>query len=142
MTDIEIAVKNLSGHTLALCKCGEVITSDKRGIAPMADFIREGYNLFGYSAADRVVGKAAAMLFVKAGIKEVFAQTLSESAKDFMEKHGIAVSYEKLTDYIVNRNKDGMCPMESVVFDIQDVDEGVVKLQAKLEEMRKQHCSK
>lgn len=42
MTDIEKAVSCLPGHTLALCKNGEVILSDKRGVAPMADFCRRG----------------------------------------------------------------------------------------------------
>ena len=50
-----------------------VITSDKRGVAPMLDFLREGKRFVGYSAADRVVGKSAAMLFIKAGIKEIYA---------------------------------------------------------------------
>ena len=40
MTDIELAKENLSGHTLALCKDGNIITSDKRGVAPMVDFLR------------------------------------------------------------------------------------------------------
>ena len=47
MTDIEKAVSCLPGHTLALCKNGEVILSDKRGVVPMADFLQEGRVLKG-----------------------------------------------------------------------------------------------
>ena len=83
MTDIELAKENLSGHTLALCKDGNIITSDKRGVAPMVDFLREGYDLSGYSAADKVIGKSAAMLFIKAGVKNIFAGVISECPKIF-----------------------------------------------------------
>ncbi len=34
MNDLEAAIKNLEGHTLALCKDGNIIVSDKRGVAP------------------------------------------------------------------------------------------------------------
>ena len=68
MTDIEIAVNNLSGHSICLCRNGESFTDDGRGISPMMRFLAEGMELNGYSAADVIVGKAAAMLFVKAGI--------------------------------------------------------------------------
>ena len=36
MTDLETATKMLAGHTLALCKAGEVVTSDLKGISPHA----------------------------------------------------------------------------------------------------------
>lgn len=48
MTDIEKAKQSLAGHTIALCKGGDIVTSDKRGIAPMLGFIAENRNLAGY----------------------------------------------------------------------------------------------
>ena len=60
MTDLMLAKEELSRHTLALAKDGEVITSDKRGVAPMVDFLREGKSFSGFFAADKVIGKAAA----------------------------------------------------------------------------------
>ena len=64
MTDLELAKRNLAGHTICLCKDGKLLTSDKRGISPMMDFIEEGRDVTGYSVADKIVGKAAAFLFV------------------------------------------------------------------------------
>ena len=84
MTDLETATKMLAGHTLALCKAGEVVTSDLKGISPMLRLLGEGRDLSGFSAADLVVGKAAAMLFVKANIKAVFARTLSLAGRDYL----------------------------------------------------------
>lgn len=137
MTDIELAKENLSGHTLALCKDGNIITSDKRGVAPMVDFLREGRDLSGYSAADKVIGKSAAMLFIKAGVKNIFAGVISECAEKLLLAHGVEVSYGEKTERIMNRDKTGLCPMESTVFDIDDIDVGVAAIEQKLDEMRK-----
>lgn len=137
MTDLENAIKNLSGHTLSLCKNGNIITSDKRGIAPMINYLQEEKDLNGYSAADRVVGKAVAMLLIKAGIKEIFAQTLSRRALAILNAHSITVYYNELTDFIINRDKTGMCPMEKTVENIDNIEDGYKALVCKLNEMKK-----
>lgn len=128
MTDIETAKAALFGHTLALCKDKNVITSDLRGIAPMVGFIREGKDLAGYSAADKIVGKAAAMLFIKANVCRVYATVMSTKAAELFTFHGIEFGYEALTEKIINRQGTGICPMELAVKDIDDVDSGVKAL--------------
>ena len=139
MTDLQLAKTNLDGHTICLCKNGQCIFSEKRGIAPMMDFIAEGLDLNGYSVADLVVGKAAAMLFVKSGIQNVFARTLSLSGKEILEMHGVHCEYEILTDKIINRQGTDICPMEKTVLSTQDVEEGYLLLQRQLAVMRGQN---
>lgn len=136
MTDIEIAKHNLDGHSICLCKNGEYITDDGKGISPMMKFISEGRELSGYSAADVIVGKAAAMLFVKAGIASVFAKTLSECGKEFLELHSIPYEYETLTSKIINRQGTDICPMEKTVAEIVDVDKAFVALKNTIAEMK------
>ncbi|MDE5562244.1 MAG: DUF1893 domain-containing protein [Clostridiales bacterium] len=135
MTDLQIAKNNLSGHTICLCKCGECLYSESRGIAPMMNFIANGVDLSGYSVADVVVGKAAALLFVKCGIKNVYAKTLSRSAKSVLELYGIAYEYETLTERIINRAGTDTCPMEKAVWDTDDSDEAYSILKDKLKAM-------
>lgn len=137
MTDLEAATKMLAGHTLALCKAGEVVTSDLKGISPMLTLLGEGRDLSGFSAADLVVGKAAAMLFVKANVKAVFAKTLSLAGRDYLDQHGIPVTFETLTERIMNREQTDVCPMERAVADTDDVDEGCRILQITLNEVRR-----
>lgn len=103
----------------------------------MLGFIDEGTNLRGYSVADLVVGKAAAMLFVKAGLSVVFAKNLSKSGKEYLEKHEITVKCDVLTDKILNRSGDGICPMECAVSDTEDFDEGYRLIKEKLEILMK-----
>ena len=136
MTDLQIAKNNLHGHTICLCKDGQCLFSEKRGIAPMMGFIAEGVDLSGYSVADLVVGKAAAMLFVKCGIRKVFAQTLSNSGKNFLQLHGVECEYETLAEKIVNRTGTDVCPMEKAVANADDVEEGYLLLQKQLANMK------
>lgn len=133
MNDLLIAREHLAGHTLCLCKDGECLFSEKRGIAPMMEFAEAGADLLGYSAADIVVGKAAAFLFVRSGIKAVFAKTLSVSAKNVLEAHGIFCEYETLTEHIIDRTGKDICPMEKAVRDCNDADEAYLLLKAELQ---------
>ena len=136
MTDLQLAKSNLAGHSICLVKGGEPLFSDRRGIAPMMDFIEEGVDLSGYSVADLVVGKAAALLFVKCGIKRVFAKTISESAKRVLELYGVDYEYETLTEKIINRDGTDICPMEKAVLGTDDVEEAYLILQNKLNDLR------
>ena len=136
MTDLETAVRTLPGHTLALCRDGAVLTSDRRGVAPMVTFLREGRDLTGYAAADRVVGKAAAWLFIEAGIREVYAATLSAGGKALLETHGIPVQWDTLTAAIENRDKTGICPMEQAVAGIDDPQAAYEAIARRLSELR------
>ena len=86
MTDLEIAIANLKGHSICLCKKGEYFTDDGRGISPMMRFIAEGKELTGFCVADQIVGKAAAMLFVKAGVRGVYGKPCHTVAKPFLKQ--------------------------------------------------------
>lgn len=136
MTDISIAMNNLEGHTICLCKDGLTICDTSKGISPMIKFIEKGLDLRGYSVADIIVGKAVAMLFVKVGIKEVYGKVMSVSGKDYLEKHGITCSYSVLTDRIINRAGTDICPMERTVENIDGFEEGYLALKTKLDEMK------
>ena len=137
MSDIQKATENLSGHTISLCRDGKLIFSDKRGISPMMGFIAEGVDLSGYSVADLIVGKAVAMLFVKCGIRSVYAKTLSQSGKEMLEKYGIEYEYGELTEKIINRDGTDICPMERTVLNTDDLEDGYLLLKEKLATMMK-----
>lgn len=101
----------------------------------MMELIAEGVDLSGYSVADRVVGKAAALLFVKCGILAVYAQNLSESGKTVLEWYGISYEYTTLTDRIINREGTDICPMEKAVLHCNDAERAYKLLKDKLEHM-------
>ena len=122
MTDLECAKALLSqtDHTIVLCRSGACYTDNRRGIAPMLGFVERGIDLRGFSVADRVVGKAAAMLFVCAGIKQVYAAVVSRPALDTLAQYHIPCEWGTLVPFIINRAGDGPCPMETAVRELDD----------------------
>ena len=121
MSDLDRAKRILTEQPRLSCVVcgGEILyTSEKRGIAPMMDFLDAGYAMSGFSVADRIVGRAAAMLFVLADIRHVYAEVISEGALALLRTRGIEVSYGVLTPCIINRAGNGACPMEVAVRDI------------------------
>ena len=102
----------------------------------MMRFIAEGKELTGFCVADQIVGKAAAMLFVKAGVRGVYGKTMSDSGKAFLEANNILCSYDILTNRIINRQGTDICPMEKAVADINDTQEGYNNLVIALNRLR------
>ena len=74
----------------------------------------------GFTAADKVVGKAAALLYALMGVSSLYASVISEGALTVCKSFGISVEYGALAQNIINRRGDGFCPMEQAVADISD----------------------
>lgn len=119
-------------YTCVLCKDDIVYTSTRSGISPMVEFITAGINLKGFSAADKIVGKAAAMLFVLAGVKEVYACVMSEQAVKVFLQYGVKYYCDTLTEAIINRTGTGICPMEQEVKDIENLSDAFDAIKQKL----------
>lgn len=138
MSDIERAKELLTGSaTCVLVRDETVYISGKSGIAPMLDYLGAGVPLKGFSAADRIVGKAAAMLFVRAGITNVYGEVMSRGGAEYLDAHGVGHSCGTLTDVIINRLGTGMCPMEQTVRDTDDFRAAFCALSAKRAVLRK-----
>ncbi len=117
MNSLELAKRTLEegGCTCVVAGGGEVIfTSRERGVKPLVEYCRR----FGKeppreaALADKVIGRAAALLAVLAGITELYAKVISVSALAELEKAGIPAGCEIKAEAIRNRAGDGLCPME------------------------------
>lgn len=139
MTDIEHAKQLLTdaGYTCVICGGDDIHTSEKRGVAPLIELLDSKIDVRGYSAADKAVGKAAAMLFVLLGVGEIYAVVMSRGAKAVFDEHGIKYSCGEEVEYIINRKKDGVCPLEKAVMDIDDPAEAQKEIKETIEKMRK-----
>jgi hypothetical protein len=123
--------------TCVLCKDEAVYTSKSLGISPLLDFVAGGTEFKGFSAADKIVGKAAALLFVLAGVKEAHGSVMSEDAVRVFTKHGVAYSFDELTPLIHNRAGTDMCPMEQAVRAIDEPADAPPAIHRALDELRK-----
>lgn len=108
------------GYTCVLQKDAVVYTSYQRGVKPLLELLDAGVDLRGFSVADKVVGKAAALLYCLMGVREVYAPIISDAAVRTFHFHGIACSYDQKVDAIQNRRKNGLCPMEIATMDVDD----------------------
>ena len=123
-------------YTCVLCDKNRVLTSRQNGIAPLLCRIEDGENLTGTVCADKIIGKAAALLMIFSGIRAVHGEVMSRTAKALLEQAGIAVSCDALTDFIINRKGDGPCPMEKAVADVNDPAQAPAVLRATLNKLR------
>lgn len=48
-----------------------------------------------------------------AGVKEIYADVMSEYAIPVLNENGILYEYLEKVDYIKNKDNTGMCPMEN-----------------------------
>ncbi len=128
------SIKN-GDAALVIIKDGEIIRSmSGRGIKPIITMYDDGV-LCGSTVVDKVVGRAAAVVMLLGGVKHCHAMTISRHALDFFEKNDIKVTYDETVEYIINRAGDGMCPMEETVKNIDDADEALSALRAKLRDI-------
>jgi Domain of unknown function (DUF1893) len=124
MQDLEIAKKQLYDKelTLAIVKKGNVLfQTDSHRISGFIFAIDTlGPQLRGASVADRVAGKALALLCVYAGIRVVYAEVLSKKAQALFEENNMACQWKHLVNNVLDLNKMDVCPFEKAAVDISD----------------------
>lgn len=122
-------------YTLVLCREESVLTDTRRGVAPLLALLDEEFDLTDYAAADRVVGKAAAFLYLQLGVASVYGAVMSRPAYDLLDSHGVQVACGHLVDAIRNRAGDGFCPMETVCLPLEDAAEAERAIRTRLAEL-------
>jgi len=118
MTDLLFARQILQAEKLgfALVRDGREIA---RGSASsthelLAAVDRLGAQARGASLADKVVGKAVALIAAHAGIVEVDGGLMSRSAVPVLDAHRISWRADTMVPGIMNRRNDGLCPLEQL----------------------------
>ena len=133
MKDLEQARKILTegGYTCVLCQADSIHTATARGVRPLLDWLDSGLDLTGFSAADKVVGRATAFLYVLLGVQKVHALVMSTPAKEALLANGITASCDREVPGIINRRGDGPCPFEDAVLQITDPKDALTAIRKK-----------
>ena len=113
-----------------LVRDGKVLaTGDDYGVRELlATAARFGPGTRGASLADKVVGKAVALIVVHAGICAVDTRVASEPAVKLLKTHGVPLRAASVVPQILNRRGDGPCPMERVTTLFDEVEPGLQAL--------------
>ncbi len=123
-------------YSVAVLQNGAISqTALGRGIRPILDLYDAG-RLNGAVVCDRIVGKAAAMIFVLGGVKAVYGLVVSAAARTYLQDRGIPVWQESGVTQIINRTGTGMCPMEETVLTLEDPAAGRQALLEKLAQLQ------
>ncbi len=130
--DLTLARETLdTGHLAFVLVCeGHVIASgQERGVATLLAAVdRLGADVCGASLADKVVGKAVALIVAHTGIVAVDARLASDTALSFLRARGIPIHCDQSVPQILNRRGDGPCPMEKLTQAHDDPAEGMARL--------------
>lgn len=130
------ALLNEGDYTCVLAKGDTVLTSRERGVKPLMTWLEEGVSLVGFSAADKVVGKATALLYVLFGVERVYARVASEPAAEVFRTHGVLFEADTVVPAIRNRTNTGFCPMEQATRHITDPKDAPRAIKNALEQLK------
>ncbi len=138
---IELAKKTLvdGGYSCVVVKDNKVLHAVMgEGIHPIIKLYNEHpEDMKDAYVADKIIGRAAAIVYILAGIKEIYCHVISEPGIEILEKHGIAHSQFRTVPRIDNRTKTDMCPMEKASFASENVEEAYKSILSFIESVRK-----
>ena len=102
---------------------GEIKDYFNKRVIDIVSILKEDKNgLNGAVVADKIIGKVAATLLTKGKVKKVYTKTLSKFGKEVFDNNNISYEYEFMTEYVINNDKTGMCPMENKFKDEVNLD--------------------
>ncbi len=110
---------DLEEHSLVVFKNGEKEVFNSKGIRPLVDYLETDDFKDAY-VADKVIGKASALLLVYGQVKEVYTPTISKPAVKVFKRNHVKYKADRVVDNIINRAGTDLCPMEKKVQGIDD----------------------
>ena len=122
--------------TCVLCRGERLVYSHHRGVRPLLEFLDSGEDFSGFSAADKVVGRATAFLYCLLGVRAVHAGVLSDGAAAVFEQADIAYTCDRQVAGIRNRDDTGPCPMEHATKDLDDPQAALEAIHATLKRLK------
>ena len=105
-----------SDNTLQVYKGNKLIfSSDKDRLLPLVEYIGKFASKHRNAVIfDKIMGRAAALLCIKANCREVFSPLGSQLAVDVLGKNGIKYHLVRTVPCIQRPNQTDMCPMEAL----------------------------
>ena len=124
---------NRQGLSLLVFNHDSLTTHSNRGIRDLLLLITEQpERLHGAVVADKVIGKSAAAIMIVGGVKEVHTNLICTPARELFETNGVRIFAAEEVPMILNRDRSGMCPMDTRIANIESIEECVAILQAGL----------
>ncbi len=132
MPDLKLAKRTLKEKNLnlSIVKNGKILFETRSsGVIGLLQAIEElGKELIGSSVADRIVGRAAALLCTYSGVASVFSITMSEEGRKVLEDNQILFQFENRVPNILNYERTDLCPFEKLTAGLTNPSEAYEKI--------------
>jgi hypothetical protein len=136
VNDIEIARKTLSttDNSIVVVKNNKIILTKKGdGVRPILETVEDlKEELKNSIVGDRILGKASALLLRYSKVRGVYSPQATKTAIALLIMGGIPIQVDELIPFIQNRSKDGLCPFEKMLKDIDSPEEAYNILREKV----------
>lgn len=122
LEDLKNILNSKNASLVVHYKNGEIKEYYQDRILDIKDILTKDENaLNGAIVADKVIGKVAASLLTVAGVKQIYADIISNLAIPVLEENNIEYKFSEKVQFIKNKDNTGMCPMESKFKDEKDI---------------------
>lgn len=118
-TQLKQELQNGGYTCVAFDQNGLYYSSFARGVAPLAELCEKNTSHVPLYVADKIIGKAAALLCVKCRITMLYTPVITHSALTVLQSHDISVKCDQKVEYIKNRTGTGKCPMEQLADSVE-----------------------
>ena len=124
------------GHTLVVGSAsGEVRCFEGRGVSDLYRlYTSDSRFLKSAEIADKVVGRAAAALMILGGVKRIHTDVISSLALSLFQGAGVEVDFDEEVPHIINRKRDGWCPLETRCKDCTTPEECFIQIESFMKE--------
>lgn len=134
MKDLEIAESLLKKENLnlVLVKNEQILFKSRSpGIKGPLKAVRElKGKITPSSAADRIIGRAVALLLAHLGVTRIFGETVSKEGKHVLERNDIYLRSKKIVPRITDEKAEKVCPFERLVNDIDEPEKAYLKIES------------
>ena len=132
MSDLELAAEKLENtdYSLVVVNNQEVLAKRKdRGVGGILELYDKNPQILANSAvADKIIGRAVAMICELGGVKSCYTPTISQGAVEILQRAEIKYETEKKVAAIRNREDTGLCPIEQLTLGLEDSEKAVQKI--------------
>ena len=112
MTNLEIVKNRLyekNASLVVMFENGNIEEYYNPRVKDIVSILKENKNaLKNAIIADKVIGKVAASLIIVAGVKEIYANTISNFAIPVLEKNNVKYEYKNKAEYIINNEGENV----------------------------------
>lgn len=111
-------------YSCVIANGDDIRTFTQRGVADLYDLIKNDAEfLKDSSVADKVIGKAAAVLMIHGGVREIYTDMISLPAVELLAKTTIKLKYKQQVPNIMNRDQSGWCPLEKMTYEEESIEQ-------------------